>query len=220
MDAGGIGTDTRNIDMKLLEPLLNIVVTLDPHEIPPYRFGAIFLAEHDPEAAIELLHRGITANPEQWRLYQDLGFVYWHKGEYDQAANVYERGSLIPGAPFWMKDAGGLMRIKGGSREAARTMYLLYAESDDSHIRAQAQWRLQELDALDQIDSLNQLVSAYRAHTHSCPPDWRSLARWTTRMDILLNDRLEPLDPAGEPYVLDVPSCQVRFSQGSKFEPR
>jgi tetratricopeptide (TPR) repeat protein len=220
INAGGIGVDTRNIDMKLLAPLLDIVVTLDPHEISPYRFGAIFLPDHDPDAAIDLLHRGIEANPDQWRLYQDLGFIYWHKGDYRQAAYVYEAGSSIPGAPFWMKDAGGLMRIRGGSRDAARSIYSHYLESDDENIKTQAAWRLEQLDALDQIDALNQLVLAYKSQIHSCPPDWRVLARWTARMGIPMNERLEPLDPDGQPFVLDSSSCQVKFSTQSKLDAR
>jgi tetratricopeptide (TPR) repeat protein len=220
IDAGGVGADTRNINMKLLAPLLDIVVTLDPHELAPYRFGAIFLPDYDPDAAIDLLQRGIEANPEQWKLHQDLGFIYWHSGQYQKAADVYERGSLVAGAPFLMKDAAGVMRIKGGSREAARSVYSRYLESDDENIRAQAEWRSRQLDALDQIDALNHLVSAYKSQLHSCPPDWRVLARWTTKMGIPLNERLEPLDPAGEPYTLDPSSCQVKFSPGSMLEAR
>src|SRR5262244_3538543 len=118
----------RNIRMDLLGPLLNIVVTLDPHRIPAYRFGAIFLPDKDPELAVDLLERGIRDNPDEWRLYQDLGFIYWHLGNYEEAAQVYERGSRIPGSAWWMGDLAGLMRIKGGSREAARQVYSRYLE--------------------------------------------------------------------------------------------
>lgn len=218
INAGGIGADTRNIDMKLLPPLLNIVVTLDPHDIPPYRFGAIFLPDHDPNAAIELLMRGIEANPDQWRLYQDLGFIYWHQGQYERAADTYDRGSMVWGAPFWMSDAAGLMRIKGGSREAARAVYSRYLETDDENIKRQAAWRLEQLDALDQIDALNQLLSAYRNQLHSCPPDWRVLSRWIAKIGIPMNDRSEPLDPEGQPYVLDASTCQARLARGSTLD--
>ena len=30
-----------------------------------------------PDLAVELIERGIRANPDQWRLYYDLGFVYY-----------------------------------------------------------------------------------------------------------------------------------------------
>ncbi|HET8675048.1 MAG TPA: hypothetical protein VFO63_04605, partial [Blastocatellia bacterium] len=66
------GSNTAEIRMDLLAPLLDIVVTLDPQHIAAYRFGAIFLPERDLPAAISLLERGIEANPKQWRLYQDL----------------------------------------------------------------------------------------------------------------------------------------------------
>jgi len=220
VDAGGIGADTRKIDMKLLAPLLDIVVTLDPHEISPYRFGAIFLPDHDPQAAIDLLQRGIDANPDQWRLYQDLGFIYWHTGQYQQAAEIYERGSANPAAPFWMKDAGGLMKIKGGSREAARSIYSRYLDSDDENIRNHARWRLGQLDALDQLDALNKLVSAFKNQVRSCPADWSVLARWTARMGLPLNDLSEPLDPLGQPFILDPTTCEVRFSAGSALNPK
>src|ERR1051325_3728853 len=97
-----------NIRMDLLAPLLNIVVTLDPHHLPAYRFGAIFLPERDLPAAIALLEKGIHENPNQWRLYQDLGYIYWQAGNdaegelrdtyYAKAADWYEKGSQVPGA--------------------------------------------------------------------------------------------------------------------------
>src|ERR1051325_5689681 len=69
-----------NIRMDLLAPLLDVVVTLDPHHIPAYRFGAIFLPERDLPAAIALLEKGIEANPNEWRLYQDIGYINWQRG--------------------------------------------------------------------------------------------------------------------------------------------
>jgi tetratricopeptide (TPR) repeat protein len=220
IDAGELGADTRKIDMKLLGPLLNIVVALDPHEIAAYRFGAIFLTEHDPGAAIDLLERGIESNPQQWRLHQDLGFIYWHMGEYQKASETYERGSRVPGAPFWMKDAAGVMTMKGGSREAARSVYSQYLESDDRYIRNQAVLRLLQVDNLDRIDALNQLVSAYTDQFHSCPRDLRMLSRWTTRMGLPVNDRLEPLDPDGNPYFFDPITCTIKPAPGSRFDER
>src|SRR5205085_854694 len=71
---------TANVRMDLLAPLLNVVVTLDPHHIPAYRFGAIFLPERDLPAAIALLEKGIQENPNEWRLYQDIGYINWQAG--------------------------------------------------------------------------------------------------------------------------------------------
>src|SRR4051812_6653437 len=53
----------------LLLPLLNLTVSLDPQLVPAYEFGGIFLAQAPPygaglpDAAVDLLERGIKNNP-------------------------------------------------------------------------------------------------------------------------------------------------------------
>src|SRR5436305_2003024 len=59
----------------LLKPLLNLTVSLDPHLIAAYTFGGIFLAQSPPygagtpDAAVDVVERGIRDNPNDWRLY-------------------------------------------------------------------------------------------------------------------------------------------------------
>jgi hypothetical protein len=66
-----------------LWPLLDIATTLDPDLIVAYHFGATFMSDApprgagQPDQAVALLERGIKANPEHWRFYQDLGNVYY-----------------------------------------------------------------------------------------------------------------------------------------------
>src|ERR1700733_1904988 len=67
----------------LLAPLLEITTHLDPHLLVAYEFGTSFLAPQpphgagQPERAIELMEYGIEKNPDNWKLYYDLGFVYY-----------------------------------------------------------------------------------------------------------------------------------------------
>ena len=204
-----------DIRMDMLGPLLNIVVTLDPHRIAAYRFGAIFLPEQDPQLAVDLLERGIQYNPDEWRLYQDLGFIYWHQGSYDKAAEIYERGSQIGGAPFWMRDLVGLMRIRGGSRETARQVYARYLESEDRNVRAQAVARLNQIEAMDEMDVINALLARYKSEVGSCPASLRPLASRLAARGFRLGEDLAPLDPAGYPYVLDAEQCRVSLQFGS-----
>ncbi|MGH9768419.1 MAG: hypothetical protein ACREAB_13390, partial [Blastocatellia bacterium] len=122
--------------LQLLEPMLNITVELDPRYIAAYRFGAIFLPEINVESAVRFVERGIRNNPDEWRLYQDLGFVEWRRGRFREAAEAYARGSRLPGAPAWMQTMPPLMLVKGGDRETAREIFLrLYEESDDPFIK-------------------------------------------------------------------------------------
>src|SRR5436190_22529995 len=112
---------------ELLGPLLRVATTLDPHLIIAYRYGAIFLAEKPPggaghpKMALELLSRGIVANPDYWRLWQDVGFIYyWDLKDYARAARAFEVGGERPGALPWMKAMAAAVAAKGGDLEASR----------------------------------------------------------------------------------------------------
>ena len=83
----------RDPNFELLGPLLDLTTTLDPHLLVAYKFGAIFLAEPAPrgagrpDLAVALIRRGIVANPEEWRLWHDLGFIYyWDIKDYEKAS--------------------------------------------------------------------------------------------------------------------------------------
>jgi hypothetical protein len=133
--------------LNLLQPLLDITVELDPRHIAAYRFGAVFLPDIDAGGAIRFVERGIRNNPDEWRLYQDLGFVQWRRNRFREAAEAYARGSALPGAPAWMRTMPALMLAKGGERETARAMFLrLYEESDDPFIKQVCEEQLILLD--------------------------------------------------------------------------
>jgi tetratricopeptide (TPR) repeat protein len=218
---------TRNVRMDLLAPLLNIVVTLDPHHLPAYRFGAIFLPERDLPAAIALLEKGIQANPNEWRLYQDLGYINWQAGNntsgesraafYAKAAEWYEKGGQVPGAMWWMRDLAGYMKIAGGSREAAYAIYSSYANSDDENIRKQAVLRLKQLRALGEMDAINELLARYKTQTGHCPSDLRQLAPQLRALQLTLNAEQRPLDPDGIAYELKAETCTVELAWESQI---
>ncbi|HEU0177064.1 MAG TPA: hypothetical protein VFV58_22605 [Blastocatellia bacterium] len=133
--------------LKLLQPLLDITAELDPKLIAAYRFGAVFLPDVDADAAIRFVERGIRNNPDEWRLYQDLGFALWRRNHFREAAEAYAQGSGLPGAPAWMNAMPALMMAKGGEIETAREMFLrLYQESDDPFVKRVCEEQLMLLD--------------------------------------------------------------------------
>jgi tetratricopeptide (TPR) repeat protein len=212
---------TAELRMELLAPLLNIVVTLDPQHIPAYRFGAMFLPERDLPAAIDLVERGIRENPNEWRLYQDLGYIYWQAGKssggeeadnYEKSAYWFEKGGEVPGAPWWMHDLAGLMRIKGGSREVARAVYSAYLTSDDQNVRNQAIDRLKQVRSLDELDAINALLSRYKEQTGECPADLRVLASRLRAMNLTIDGDSMPIDPDGFAYSYDSGKCKAELS--------
>jgi len=213
---------TKDLRMDLLAPLLNIVVTLDPQHVPAYRFGAMFLPERDLPAAIDLVERGIRENPNEWRLYLDLAYIYWQAGNasadglqadsYEKSADWFEKGGDVPGAAWWMRDLGGLMRIKGGSRDAARAVYAAYLSSDDENVRTQAIERLKQLSSLDELDAINALLTRYKEQTGVCPADLRALASRLRSMNLTIDDDSMPVDPNGFAYAYDSGKCRAELA--------
>jgi len=207
--------DVRNIRMDLLAPLLRVVVDMDPHNITAYRFGAIFLPDVDPPEAVALLERGIRENPDQWRLYQDLGYIHWQMGNYEKAAEVYQAGSEIEGAMWWMRDIAGVMKIKGGERKLARSIYSTYLKDENEMVRTQAETRIKQLDALDEIDAINAIVLQYKQQRGACPRDLRQLAARLRGAGLRLSADLLPVDPDGFPYALNQESCTAEVAAES-----
>lgn len=215
----------KDIRMDLLAPLLDIVVTLDPQHIPAYRFGAMFLPERDLSAATALLEKGIRENPTRWRLYQDLAYIYWQAGKsstgdqqapyYARAAEWYDKGAAVEGAPEWMKDLAGMMMMKGGSREVARAVYSAYLTSDDENVRRQAIDRLKQVRSLDELDAINSLLALYRQRIGPCPSDLRLLASKLRAMNLTLDEDGTPLDPDGFAYAYDPTQCMATLAVGS-----
>lgn len=216
---------TKDLKMDLLAPLLDIVVTLDPQHIPAYRFGAIFLPERDMPAATALVEKGIEKNPNEWRLYQDLGYIYWQAGNfaapgeqndyYSKSALWFEKGGTVSGAPWWMRDLGGLMRIKGGSRDTARSIYSTYLMSDDPNIKAQAVERMKQLRSLDEVDAINSLIARYREQKGECPPNLRVFESALQSTNINIDEKGLPVDPDGFEYAYDPQKCKAELASES-----
>jgi hypothetical protein len=118
-------------EMPQLESLLNITTELDPHHLAAYRFGGFFLRFLDSEKAIRFMRTGIRNNPGEWRLYQDLGYIFWRENRYREAAGAYATGSNLTGAPAWMKAMSVTMLERGGDRETASEMLRRLCEGND-----------------------------------------------------------------------------------------
>jgi len=190
-------------DWGLLWPLLDITTALDPHLIVAYRFGAIFLSETGdagagrPDLAAELVKRGIAANPNQWRLYTDLGFLYyWRLGNYTDAAATYLAGSKNPEAPLWVKLMAARIADKGGSIETSRMIWSeLYESTKDPHIRKYAEQELRGLKAQEDEIQLDELAGEYHKRFGRYPSSTQEMHDAGMLADI-------PIDPAGFTYAI------------------
>lgn len=213
---GGQRLESTEKHFELLEPLLNITTTLDPHLKIAYTYGATFLAEDwprgagEPQKALELINKGIRNNPEHWRFYLDKGFIYfWFLKDYEKAAQVFLTGSKLPGAPYWMVATAGRTLTRGGERETARHLWkILYDTAENDQMRYNALIHLQQIDALDQIDLLTKTAMQFEQDRGHFPSRWEEMIAAGYVRGV-------PVDPVGVPYELHPKSERVEISRGS-----
>jgi hypothetical protein len=195
-----LGQDT---NLESLWPLLDIATTLDSNLMPAYRFGAIFLSQPEPrgagrpDLAVKLLERGLQANPQYWRLNQDLGNIYYLElHDYRKAGQAYLEGSNKKGAAPWMKVMAARFLEKGDSRETAVMLWgELLQSSTDEAIKDNARINLELLRADEDIDQLNRLLRQNSRKLGRAPRSLRELVQ----AGILPG---EPADPRGIPYAI------------------
>jgi len=210
-----------NLNLKLLAPLLDTTTTLDPAFIEPYEYAAIILPGIDTEAAIRITSKGIAANPRSWKLYHQLGYIYWQRGDYATAAQTYSVGAKIPGAPEWMNAMQAKMSLEGGSRNTAEEIYSrMLEESTDPNVRAMATVRLKQLDSLNQRDLIRKVLVSFKARRNQCPDSWQEIAAVLQTLKFSLDKHGSPLDPEGVPYQLSNNGCDVELDPHSPIPRR
>ena len=205
---------------ELLYPLLDLTTTLDPDFTLAYRFGAIFLAEPSPggpgrpDQAIALLEKGLRHAPDKWEFMQDIAFVhYWEMGDFREAAAWFHRASQLPGAPIWLEQLAATTLAQGGDRTSSRFLWQQIASSaEDKWLKAEAQRRLAQLQAMDEIDILEARARAYASRAAGTAITWERLVRAGFLGGI-------PQDPTGVPYEIDPASGAVTVSAKSRLHP-
>ena len=199
----------------LLYPLLDLVTTLDPHFKVAYRFGAIFLTEAypagpgRPDLAIALLERGIDKDNARWEYMEDIGFVYyWWIKDAKTAAEWFRRAGQQPDAPSWLEPLAATTLAQGGDRASSRMLWTQMSRSEIEWIRRNALHRLQQLDAMDQIDDLNGRLQRYVEREGKRPTDWRQVGIAAA-----------PVDPSGTPYRINPQTNLIDLGPGSALFP-
>ncbi len=187
----------------LLAPLLEITTTLDPHLIVAYQFGSNFLAAKPPngagmpERAIRLAEYGIRNNPNEWRLYYELGFIhYMELTDYAGAADAFARGSRVPNAHPWMKLFAANMAQHAGELEMARMLWITtYQTTTDKNIRGNALAHLNAIQVDQDVTKLETLLAQYREKTGRLPGSLSELVM-AGMLPVI------PVDPTGRAYKL------------------
>jgi tetratricopeptide (TPR) repeat protein len=197
----GAKLPTSDRDFHLLAPLLNVATTLDPNLIPAYHFGAFFLSEKQggagrPDLAVDLVKKGIAANPENIQISADLGFLYYMRlKDYQKAAAAYLETSKIPGASQLFKVLAARIASRGGALDTSRMIWSeVYETTQDEQVKKRALEALKGLKAQSDEMQLDQLSDDYHDRFGRYPQSTRELVEAAIIKGI-------PLDPDGFPYV-------------------
>ena len=115
-----------------------------------------------------LLERGWQANPAEWRLALDLGYVYWRQQRFAEARVIYERAARLPGAPAWLPVLAATVAARGNDVVTARAiLQALYESSTDEYVRSLCLARLQALQMPNEQEGVNH--GGHREHGESEP---------------------------------------------------
>ena len=197
------------LNPRLLYPMLDTATTLDPNFTPAYVYGSMLLPAIDVDQAIKISEKGVAAESDNWQMYHNLGFIYWKKGDYKNAAEIYTLGAAKPGAPEWMKQMGANMLAQGGSRNLAREMYRQIYETAPNHqTRELAENRLMQIDSFDERDAIRTALENFQKQNTHCPGSWRELlpllksAKRPNGEGFRFDPNGAPLDPSNVPYLL------------------
>jgi tetratricopeptide (TPR) repeat protein len=187
----------------LLAPLLEITTTLDPRLMVAYEYGSNFLAPKipggagQPERAIKLVEFGIRHNPDQWRLYYDLGFIYYMElDDYEKAATAFADGARLPKTHQIMPIMAAKMAEHAGNIQTARLMWGTTLQTTlDPRVKSNAVAHLNALQVDEDVTTLEKLVSLYRERNGHLPQSFSDLETANLLRGV-------PTDPLGHTYKL------------------
>ncbi len=208
--------DLKNLNPKQLYSILDTATTLDPKFTTAYSYGAIVLPAIDQDQAIKFIEKGIKDNPDQWRLYQHLGFIYWKKNDFKKAAENYAKGAHIEGAPPFLREMSARLEAEGGSRDVARQIYTeMYDTGEDEQTKNLAASRLLQVESFEERDAIRAVLKNFETKNGRCANDWDEIFTELKTIRLQPNNRsfrfrgTSPLDPTESPYKLLSEKCDV-----------
>nr|MEE4269275.1 hypothetical protein [Candidatus Krumholzibacteria bacterium] len=118
-------------DLRYMDVLIESIITLDPMFIEAYHFAALVKWSDfgDFPAAIDMLKRGVLANPSSAKLHFQVGFIYYvFDRDFPRAALWFEMAGQCPDATDVERRFAAFARYRSGddrvSLELWKTMYL------------------------------------------------------------------------------------------------
>jgi tetratricopeptide (TPR) repeat protein len=205
---------------RLMQIYDTVVTELDPRFRDAYLLGSLILAleARRPEDALSLLEKGIEANPDDWMLPFEAGFVAFESlNDYRRAADYFQISMERPGAHPAVRRFRAAMFDRLGDEATSLSLWMEILETADSdYVESVAAKHVHDLTIDYHLEVLEGAVDQFHAQSGSYPPHLRALVSAG-----LLNQI--PVDPEGRPYRYDsdtgeVSAVSARALMGRKRE--
>jgi hypothetical protein len=135
----------------LIGHVMDIVTELDPAFQEPYVFGAFVMAQElrQPERGLELLERGIRANPTNWRLAFEAGFLHYVcRHDYASAARFFTWASRMPGHDPFVERFAAFAHERAGDTGVSILLWKQVLATGNSYMQDVARRELVRLGAM------------------------------------------------------------------------
>ncbi len=135
----------------LIGHVMDVVTELDPAFIQPYVFGAFVMAQEmkQPDRGLALLDRGMRANPENWRLAFEAGFLqYVCRHDYASAARYFTWASRMPGHEPYAERFAAFASERSGNAGMAVLLWKEVFASGNQYMQDVARRELKRLGAM------------------------------------------------------------------------
>jgi tetratricopeptide (TPR) repeat protein len=122
-------------DLRYFRGLVDAVTTHDPRFGEAYHFASLVLSlDHaDFEGALDVLRRGVLANPDDWRLHFDIGFVnYVFLRRYATASLWFQAAARLPGSSDFCRRFAAFSANRAGNVEGALVLWENLRRTTDS----------------------------------------------------------------------------------------
>ncbi len=113
-------------DLRYFNGLVDCVVTLDPRFVEAYYFGSLVASLDQGEIphSVDLLKRGILANPDTWVLPFHIGFTYYVLlQDYERAATWFQLAARAPDTTDFARRFAAYAHGRTGNLEDSLTLW-------------------------------------------------------------------------------------------------
>lgn len=171
------------------------ITTLDPKFERAYSFGATFLSvfRRDRLGGKALLEKWVKQNPRAWRPTYLLGIHYYlEMQDYNHAAPLILKASLMPGAPQWISSVGiRLLSHEGALLSAMKAAIEIYPAIYEREAQSRLEFRIRSLNWNLQKQNYVQALEDFRQKFRREPASTEELRPYLMQAERKLSSLLE-----------------------------